>query len=352
MRKIIRSLLLLALLVLFAVVLVGWRVNAYLQEPLPIAESQVVEVPRGAGLSRVLADLNQSGLLGYGADAKFRQYSARLYNAVTGVGTGLHLGEYRLEPGDSLMALLGKMDRGEVMQRSLTLVEGWNFRELREHLAAQTFLNSTLQGLSDAQVMEKLGRPGQHPEGWFAPETYFFTRGTSDLTLLRRALERQEQLLEEAWQQRDENLPYQDAYQALIMASIVEKETGVPQERAEIAGVFVNRLNKGMLLQTDPTVIYGMGEDYKGNIRRSDLRRPTPYNTYVIRGLPPTPIAMPGHKAILAAVHPASTEALFFVARGDGSHYFSKTLAEHTKAVRDYQLRRREGYRSSPGAQQ
>lgn len=208
------------------------------------------------------------------------------------------------------------MDRGEVIQRSLTLVEGWNFRELRVRLAAQDTLTHTLDSLTDDQIMEKLGRPGQHPEGWFAPETYFYTRGTSDLTLLRRALERQEALLEEAWSQRDDDLPIDSPYEALILASIIEKETGVPDERPEIAGVFTNRLRKGMRLQTDPTVIYGMGEAYDGNIRRSDLRRPTPYNTYTISGLPPTPIAMPGQEAILAAVQPAQTESLYFVARG------------------------------------
>ncbi|MDX1803841.1 MAG: endolytic transglycosylase MltG [Alcanivorax sp.] len=231
-------------------------------------------------------------------------------------------------------------------------MDGWTFDEWRKQLDAMDTLKHALKGLSDDAVMARLGHKGQHPEGWFAPDTYFYTRGTSDLTLLERAMARQQDILNQAWAERDQNLPYSGPYQALIMASIVEKETGVPSERAEIAGVFVNRLRKGMRLQTDPTVIYGMGDRYHGNIRRSDLHTPTPYNTYVIPGLPPTPIAMPGREAIMAAVHPADTEALYFVARGDGSHYFSKTLAEHRKAVRDFQLRRRQGYRSAPGDKQ
>jgi UPF0755 protein len=352
MRKKIRIFGLLVVLLIVAVPVAGAWVSSYLHRPLPISETFTVEVTKGAGLSRVLYNLKRDGILGEGVDARCRRVGARIYSAFTGMDGRMHMGEYQLKPGDSLLSLLEKMDRGDVLQRSLTLVEGWNFRELRARLAALETLEHRLKGLTDEQVMAKLGRPDLHPEGWFAPETYFYTRGTSDLTILARALERQERILDAAWQQRAKDLPLQTPYEALIMASIVERETGVPEERSEIAGVFTNRLNKGMRLQTDPTVIYGMGEAYNGNIRRSDLRRATPYNTYVIDGLPPTPIAMPGHEAILAAVKPATTESRFFVARGDGSHYFSKTLAEHRRAVREYQLRRREGYRSSPGGGQ
>lgn len=352
MRKKIRIFGLLVLLLVAGIPLAGAWVSSYLHRPLGVTEPQVVVVEQGAGLSRVLYTLQREGLLGEGHNATLRRLGARLYSSFTGMDGRLHVGEYQLVEGDSLLSLLEKMDRGEVLQRSVTLVEGWNFRELRARLAAQETLTHTLDGLTDQQIMEKLGHPERHPEGWFAPETYFYTRGTSDLTLLQRAMARQQQVLDEAWAQRAEGLPYTEPYKALIMASIVEKETGVPEERGEIAGVFVNRLRKGMRLQTDPTVIYGMGESYQGNIRRADLRRPTPYNTYTIYGLPPTPIAMPGKEAILAAVNPQSTEALYFVARGDGSHYFSKTLAQHEKAVREYQLRRRNGYRSSPGATQ
>ncbi|MZR62030.1 endolytic transglycosylase MltG [Alcanivorax sp. DP30] len=352
MRKKIRIFGLLVLLLVAAIPLAGAWVSSYLHRPLGVIEPQIVVVEQGAGLSQVLYNLQRDGLLGEGHNATLRRLGARLYSGFTGMDGRLHVGEYQLAEGDSLLTLLEKMDRGEVLQRSVTLVEGWNFRELRTRLAAQESLIHTLDGLSDQQIMEKLGYPERHPEGWFAPETYFYTRGTTDLTLLQRAMARQQQVLDDAWAQRADDLPYDDPYEALIMASIVEKETGVPEERGEIAGVFVNRLRKGMRLQTDPTVIYGMGERYQGNIRRSDLRRPTPYNTYTIFGLPPTPIAMPGKDAILAAVNPQATESLYFVARGDGSHYFSKTLAQHQKAVRDYQLRRRNGYRSSPGASQ
>jgi len=328
MRKKIRIFGLLVVLLVVAVPVAGAWVSSYLHRPLPVSDALTVEVPRGAGLSRVLYNLNDEGILGKGLEARFRRVGARLYSAFTGMDGRMHVGEYQLKPGDSLLSLLEKMDRGDVLQRSLTLVEGWNFRELRARLASLETLEHQLEGLTDEQVMAELGRPDSHPEGWFAPETYFYTRGTSDLTILARALARQENILDEAWQQRAKDLPYDTPYEALI------------------------RLNKGMRLQTDPTVIYGMGEAYDGNIRRSDLRRATPYNTYVIRGLPPTPIAMPGREAILAAVNPGKTESLYFVARGDGSHSFSKTLAQHRKAVREYQLQRREGYRSSPGGGQ
>ena len=352
MRRKIRMFGLLLLLLLVGIPLAGFWVSGYLHRPLPLEEPVLVEVAPGSSFNGLLAGMRADGLLGEPPEARLRRWSARLYSAFTGVDARLHVGEYQLNPGDSLLTLLEKIDRGDVLQRSVTLVEGWNFREWRARLAGLEGIEHTLVDLDGAAVMARLGRPGAHPEGWFAPETYFYTRGTADLTILARALARQENILDEAWQQRAKDLPYDTPYEALIMASIVERETGVPKERPEIAGVFTNRLNKGMRLQTDPTVIYGMGEDYKGNIRRSDLRRATPYNTYVIRGLPPTPIAMPGREAILAAVNPGKTESLYFVARGDGSHSFSKTLAQHRKAVREYQLQRREGYRSSPGGGQ
>ncbi len=352
MRKKIRVFGLLVLLLVAAIPVAGAWVSSYLHRPLGVSESRIVVVEKGAGLSRVLYSLQRDGVLGDGHNATLRRLGARLYSSFTGMDGRLHVGEYQLEKGDSLLALLEKMERGDVLQRSVTLVEGWNFRELRARLAAQDTLTQTLEGLTDEQVMDRLGHPERHPEGWFAPETYFYTRGTSDIELLGWAMERQQQVLDAAWAQRDADLPYDTPYEALIMASIVEKETGVPEERGEIAGVFVNRLRKGMRLQTDPTVIYGMGERYDGNIRRSDLRRPTPYNTYTIFGMPPTPIAMPGKEAILAAVKPQTTESLYFFSRGVGSDYFCKTLAPHQNAVRDYQLRRRNGYRSSPGAAQ
>jgi UPF0755 protein len=327
--------------------LVAW--GGYLmQRPLQIDGEHLVHVPSGSSFSGVLYRLQGQGLLGEGAEADQRRLAARVYALVSPVEDRIHVGEYRLEEGDSLLTLLRRMEAGEVLQRDFTIVEGWNIRELRARLADAPGLESLTAGMTQAQLMTELERPERHPEGWFAPDTYFYVRGDTDLSLLHRAMLRQESILESAWADRDEDLPYDGPYEALVMASIVEKETAVPAERGEIAGVFVNRLRLNMRLQTDPTVIYGLGEAYDGNITRADLKRETPYNTYRIAGLPPTPIAMPGAEAIRASLSPQETEALYFVARGDGTHKFSRTLEEHEQAVRDYQLRRRSDYRSTP----
>ncbi|MNO94102.1 putative aminodeoxychorismate lyase [compost metagenome] len=272
----------------------------------------------------------------------------RLYWRFNLSGQALHSGEYRLQPGMSGADLLELWARGDVVQYDVTLVEGWTFRQVRELLARQPKIERTLDGLSDEEVMARLGQPGVYPEGRFFPDTYRYVRGMRDVDLLKQAYKRMEGILGEEWQKRARGLPYREPYQALIMASLVEKETGVPQERGQIAGVFVRRLQKSMLLQTDPTVIYGMGERYAGKITRDDLRKPTPYNTYVTPGLPPTPIALPGREAIHAALNPADGQSLYFVARGDGSHVFSDNLDDHNKAVQEYQLKRRSDYRSSP----
>ncbi|ASK34357.1 endolytic transglycosylase MltG [Alloalcanivorax mobilis] len=350
MRRKIRIFGLLLVLAIIAIPAAGFWLGGYLHRPLLLEQPTVVEVPRGASYTGMIRGLQNDGLLGEGNEARLRRLAARLYSSFTDVAGRMYVGEYQLQPGDSLLTLLEKIERGDVLQRSVTLVEGWSFKEWRTRLAGLDGLKHTIEGLSGREIMARLDLPDNEPEGWFAPETYFYTRGTSDLEILRRALERQRRALDEIWLGRDDDLPYQSPYQALVMASIIEKETAVPSERGEIAGVFVNRLRKGMRLQTDPTVIYGMGERYQGNIRRSDLLRPTPYNTYVIVGLPPTPIAMPSRESIFAALHPAATEAVYFVARGDGSHHFSSTLAEHRRAVREYQLQRRADYRSRPEA--
>lgn len=351
MRRTIRILGLLLVLAITAVPVAGFWLGSYLHRPLTIDEPVVVQVERGTGYSRVIAGLAREGMLGQGSEIRLRRLSARLYNVFTDIAGRVYVGEYQLRPGDSLLTLLEKIERGEVLQRSVTLVEGWTFKQWRQRLAGAEGLEHTLADLSGREIMARLGMPDTSPEGWFAPETYFYTRGTPDMEVLRRALERQRRFLDETWPGRDDDLPYKSPYQALVMASIIERETAVSKERGEIAGVFINRLRKGMRLQTDPTVIYGMGERYTGNIRRADLLRPSPYNTYLITGLPPTPIAMPGRASIFAALHPAATEAIYFVARGDGSHHFSKTLAEHRRAVREYQLQRRADYRSRPQVQ-
>lgn len=325
----------------------GWLGEA-LRTPLPLAEQRPLEVPRGSHLSAVVNRLAADGLLGDGLHQRRVRWALRLYLKQQPDAARIHAGEYRLTPGMSLQQLIAALNRGDVVQRALTFVEGSTFRDWRRQLASADGLRQDSAALSDAELMAALERPGQHPEGWFAPDTYFYTRGDSDLALLRRALARQQQLLDNAWASRAEGLPYASPYEALIMASIVERETGIPSERADIAAVFVRRLQRGMRLQTDPTVIYGMGERYDGRIRRADLREFTPYNTYQIAGLPPTPIAMPGAAAIVATLNPSDRKALYFVARGDGSHEFTNSLRDHEQAVRRFQLNRRDDYRSSP----
>ncbi|MFM9880983.1 MAG: endolytic transglycosylase MltG [Burkholderiaceae bacterium] len=246
-------------------------------------------------------------------------------------------GNYEIEPGTTPRQLLGKLVRGEESLRALTLVEGWTFRQVREALAKTEYLRADTQTASDDAVMSLLGKPGLHPEGRFFPDTYNFAKGASDLSVLRRAMLAMDKKLAAAWSQRAPDVPLQTPDQALILASIVEKETGKASDQAQIAGVFANRLRKGMLLQTDPTVIYGLGAAFDGNLRKRDLLADTPWNTYTRSGLPPTPIAMPGLQALRAAVRPAVTQALYFVARGDGSSQFSATLDEHNRAVNRYQ---------------
>lgn len=324
-----------------AMLFVAWQQQAALEQPLNLTEERLLEVPAGATPGGLLSSLESDGVL-----EKARWL--RLYWRFNLADQTLHSGEYRLAPGMSVADMLGLWQRGEVMQYSLTLVEGWSFRQVRAALAAASKLEQTLAGVSDAELMSRLGQPNAHPEGRFFPDTYLYVRGMSDFELLKQAHARLKQVLAEEWAKRAEKLPYDSPYQALIMASIIEKETGVPHERKQIAGVFVRRLERGMLLQTDPTVIYGLGERYTGKLRRVHLIEATPYNTYVRPGLPPTPIALVGREAIHAALHPAAGESLYFVARGDGSHVFSATLEAHNQAVREYQLKRRADYRSSP----
>lgn len=313
-----------------------WRdYQSYLDTPMTLpADGVVYRFEPGSHVGSLASDLAAQGVLS-------RPLYLRLFARQSGQASRLQAGEYRLEPGMTPRGLLALLVSGRTVQYELTLVEGWTFRQVRQALAAHPTLTQTLAGQSDAQVMAALGQSEQPPEGRFFPDTYRFPRGTTDLAFLRRAHARMQQVLDEAWPQRAEGLPLQSADQALILASIIEKETGVVGERPEIAGVFVRRLQRGMRLQTDPTVIYGLGDGFDGNLRRRDLLTDTPYNTYTRAGLPPTPICMPGKAAILAALHPAKGSALYFVARGDGSHQFSATLAEHNAAVRRYQLKAR-----------
>ncbi len=328
---------LLAALVAIAA-LVAWR--HYLQfadTPAKATVPSVVVAP-GDSLKATLRKLRAAGIT-QGVDLEW-QLLARQVDAAG----KLKVGEYALAPALSPRELLTRMRQGRVIQYRFTIVEGWNFRQLRAALATATPLQHSIGGLDDAALMARLGVAHQHPEGRFLPETYLYQRGDSDLDVLKRAHAAMDKALAQAWAQRAADLPLASPEQALILASIIEKETALGSERPLIAGVFLRRLQLGMKLQTDPTVIYGIGSSYDGNIRRRDLTTDTPYNTYTRTGLTPTPIAMPGREALLAAVRPAPGDALYFVAVGDGTgaHAFSATLAEHNAAVARYLQRRRE----------
>jgi len=312
-----------------------------LKQPLKLSEQRLLEVPSGASPNGMLNQLERQGLI----ESTFWPRLAWRFNYA---GKTLHSGEYRLSQGLTLGGLFDLWSRGKVEQYAFTLIEGWNIRQLRSALMQSPSLQQTLTGIADSDLLTHLGLPAGNPEGRFFPDTYRYPRGTSDADLLKRAAKRLDNVLAEEWVGRTDNLPFTEPYQALIMASLIEKETGVASERKEIAGVFVRRLARGMRLQTDPTVIYGLGERYNGKLSRAHLREANAYNTYQIDGLPPTPIALVGRAAIHAALHPSDGSSLFFVAKGDGSHQFSATLEAHNRAVREFQLNRRTDYRSSP----
>jgi UPF0755 protein len=259
-----------------------------------------------------------------------------------GMLSNLKAGEYKLTPGLTIPQILTIIAEGRAIKYAITFPEGWSLKEILQAIGQTPNLQKSLPNLTVAEISSQLGISEQNPEGWFFPDTYYFEKKASDVSILKRAHKKMQDVLQEEWEHKDMDLPYKEPYEALIMASIVEKETGAKSERATIAGVFTRRLIKGMLLQTDPTVIYGMGDKYKGNIRANDLTTPTPYNTYVIQGLPPTPIAMPGRDAIHAALHPDKGNSLYFVAKGDGSHQFSETLAEHNRAVNSFQKHKKQ----------
>ncbi|RZA19955.1 MAG: endolytic transglycosylase MltG [Lysobacteraceae bacterium] len=329
------------LLLLAALVAGGWlwqRYRGFADAPLAgIEAGDSLVVERGDSLDKVLRKLQADGIAT--GDRLQWQVLAR----GLGAASKLKVGEYALKPDASPRSLLLAMRDGKVVRRNFTIVEGWNIRDLRAALGKAPMLEQEAARLDDAALMKALGHPGQHPEGRFLPETYAWVRGDSDLDILRRAHAAMDKALDAAWAARAGELPLKSKDEALTLASIVEKETGIAEERPAIAGVFARRLKIGMRLQTDPTVIYGMGTAYAGNIRRADLATDTPYNTYTRTGLPPTPIAMPGNAALKAATRPAAGDALFFVAVGDGSgrHVFTRSLAEHNTAVRDYLQRYR-----------
>ena len=323
MRFIFRALMM--LLVLAAVLAgAGWW---WLNQPLPLSQPTLeLEVEPGTTPRGVAREVVKAGV----------QTDARLLYAwfrVSGQDRQIKAGNYELTTGLTPYVLLQKLARGEESLKALTLVEGWNWRQVRAALAREEFLRQESAGMDDAALMQALGRPGVAPEGRFFPDTYTYAKGSSDMAVLRRALHAMDRRLADVWA----DTPLKSPDEALTLASIVEKETGRAADRAQIAGVFTNRLRIGMLLQTDPTVIYGLGEKFDGNLRRRDLQADTPWNTYTRAGLPPTPIAMPGKASLIAAVQPERTQALYFVARGDGTSHFSPTLDEHNRAVNRYQ---------------
>jgi peptidoglycan lytic transglycosylase G len=311
---------------------IGWRL---INEPLVIEGDSVwVTVPAGASLSRVMGSLAEEGILRY-------PRLVTSYARLRGDATRIHAGEYRLASGTTSAQLLRKLVTGQVYLHHLTIVEGWRFADLWAAVRSDPAIRMT--SVDATTLMEQLGEPGLDPEGQFFPDTYSFARDTPDIELLRQAHEALRTKLAEVWDRREPGIVLQDPYQALILASIIEKETALPSERKLISGVFHRRLERGMRLQTDPTVIYGLGQGFDGNLRREDLARDTPYNTYTRAGLPPTPIALPGLAALDAAVMPDPGDALYFVATGepDGSHHFSATLQEHNEAVAKYLERAR-----------
>ncbi len=304
-----------------------------LHSSLNLSEDINYSINNGANLKTVLLDLSEKGLI---KTPHYLLFEARRLKKAALIKAG----EYKIKPGTTQLQLLEQFIAGKVVQYSLTLVEGWNFKQLMESVRQNKYLTQTLSDKNQEEIMLALNFPELHPEGQFFPDTYLFPAGTSDIDFLKRAQQRLHKVLDEEWANKADNLPYKNTYEALIMASIIEKETGAAEERAKIAGVFVRRLAINMKLQTDPTVIYSLGDQYDGNIRRKDLKFDSPYNTYVYKGLPPTPIALAGREAINAALHPEQGKALYFVAMGNGKHYFSETLKEHNRAVRKYQLKK------------
>ena len=318
--------------VLASIALGGWLAHVsgqaiHLEQPV-----QDLTLKHGTSLRGVAQQLVREGVL-------VEPWSFILLVRLQGKAGEIQAGNYQLTQGMTVSDLFQMMSRGNTVQRSITFIEGWSFRQMRAALNDHPDIRHLSMHLTDAEILVQIGAQEPHPEGLFFPDSYYFGSGMSDLEILQRAYHTMRKKLDIAWRTRESGLPYQSPYEALIMASIVEKETGRGDERPLIARVFLNRMRLGMRLQTDPTVIYGMGERFDGNLRRRDLQEDTPYNTYTRAGLPPTPIAMPGLAAIEAVLHPAQGDALYFVGKGDGSHAFSKTLSEHNRAVSRFQLR-------------
>jgi len=321
---------LLSLAILVAAGLAGW-LAWFAFSPVSLVKSPLeFEIRPGSGLRMAAGDIAKAGV-------EFPSWQFSWLGRFTGKEAGVKAGSYEVSHGVTPWDILKKITRGDVTQAEIVFVEGKTFRELRAQMDADSNLRHDTRGLSDEEIMAKLGATESHPEGLFFPDTYLFAKQSSDLDVLRRAYQAMQRRLTNEWENRDPSVPYDSPYQALIMASIVEKETGRAADRPFVASVFTNRLRRGMLLQTDPTVIYGLGESFDGNLRKKDLLTDGEYNTYTRLGLPPTPIAMPGQASLHLVLHPPESDKLYFVARGDGTSVFSRTLEEHNRAVARYQ---------------
>jgi UPF0755 protein len=321
-------------LVVLAIAAVAGYAAWYVGTPVTVGNYPVeVEIPRGAGFRAALVELERSGVT-------MRRYEFELLARAAGKVRNVKAGSYEISQPVTPIQLLDKLTRGDVTQAEVRLIEGWTFAQFRAALDASPDLRHDTKGLEDAQILARLQAPETHPEGLFFPDTYLFGKGSSDFAVLRRSYRAMQRHLKEEWEARDTKaVPYRTPYEALIMASIVEKETGQAGERDLIGGVLVNRLRIGMRLQVDPTIIYGLGMSFDGNLKRNHLAEDGPYNTYTRAGLPPTPIAMPGLASLRSAMRPAKTDAMYYVSRNDGTSQFSRTLEEHNRAVARFQLR-------------
>ncbi|WP_442496646.1 endolytic transglycosylase MltG [Methylobacter sp. sgz302048] len=314
----------------------GWAWTDYrsaVKNPVVLDKQVYIDIEKGDSLNRITDKLIDQNVAINPIWFKVFAYTSESAKKIK-------TGEYELAPGLNIPEILALFVQGKTKQYAITFPEGWSFKDILQEIQKNPYLEHTLNSTDIEALMLQIGTDAKHPEGMFFPDTYFFEKHMSDVSLLKRAYDKMKQVLQQAWHNKAENLPFKNPYEALILASIVEKETAVTEERPLIAGVFIRRLEKGMLLQTDPTVIYGMGEFYKGDITYEDLKNTTPYNTYVVKGLPPTPIAMPGQDAIYAALHPDNGDSLYFVSRGDGTHAFSSTLKDHNRAVDTFQRKK------------
>lgn len=320
--------------VIFTSVWLGAGFYYAVRIPIVTQPAVVINIEKGDSFNRIIEKLRDQGL-------SVQPFLFKLLALSSNSFKKIKTGEYQLDNGLTLQGILSQLVQGKTRRYSITFPEGWSFKQMLQKIAINPNLQHTLPAIDDPAFTAKLDLATSHPEGVFFPDTYFFDKQTTDVALLKRAQQKMQTILQQEWQNKADNLPLKTPYEVLILASIVEKETAASEERPKIAGVFIERLNQAMPLQTDPTVIYGMGDSYTGDIKSKDLLTVTPYNTYLIKGLPPTPIAMPGRAAISAVLHPEQGHWLYFVARGDGTHVFSSTLAEHNAAVETYQRNKR-----------